>query len=294
MAQYVCRYRKGEELRWIGHLDLKRTLERALRRAQLPLELSQGHNPHPKLSYGPPMPLGATGESELFSLSLSQALTAEEVTRRLNEQLPPSFEVIDAWVVPGYKKKETFGELDIAEYVVTLPTVLTITEVRDRLGALLAQEELIVSRQGEHETRELDVRPMILSLSAEQVGEGEVAVRTRRAYREPRGREAPGDRDAARRVRSDRRPRPSRRAVCRRRSATAQHAAPANGAAAKVGPDAAGIERSSPLVRLRRTPQLGRDCPAGSAELRHEGEGDSRRVNSASRQSLVSRKFLRV
>ncbi len=179
MAQYVCRYRKGEELRWIGHLDLKRTLERALRRAQLPLELSQGHNPHPKLSYGPPMPLGATGEAELFSLSLCQALTAEEVKRRLNEQLPPGFEVVDAWVVPGYKKKETFGELDIAEYVVTLPTELTLAQVRDRLGALLTQEELIVSRQGEHETRELDVRPMILSLSAEQVGEGEVAVHMR-------------------------------------------------------------------------------------------------------------------
>ena len=62
MAQLVCRYRKGNPVRWISHLDLKRTLERAMRRAQLPLALSQGHNPHPRISFGPPLPLGATGK----------------------------------------------------------------------------------------------------------------------------------------------------------------------------------------------------------------------------------------
>ena len=179
MAQYVCRYRKGEELRWIGHLDLKRTLERALRRAQMPLELTQGHNPHPKLSYGPPLSLGVTGEAEVFSLYLQEAVTVEEVKRRLNEQLPPGFSVVDVWLVPGYKKKETFGELDLAEYVATLPTALPVEEVQDRLSGLLAREELLVTRHGEHEDRELDVRPMILSLRAEEGGDEQAVVRMR-------------------------------------------------------------------------------------------------------------------
>ncbi|MBE9566917.1 MAG: DUF2344 domain-containing protein, partial [Proteobacteria bacterium] len=63
MAQLVCRYRKGNEVRWLSHLDVKRTLERAMRRAELPLVLTRGYNPHLKLSLGPPLPLGATGDA---------------------------------------------------------------------------------------------------------------------------------------------------------------------------------------------------------------------------------------
>jgi len=179
MAQYVCRYRKGGELRWVGHLDLKRTLERALRRAALPLELTQGHNPHPKLSYGPPMPMGVTGEAEVFSLHLREALPADNVKERLNVQLPAGFEVMDAWIVPGYKRRETFGELDVAEYRVTMPTAVSVAEVQERLQALLARDQLVVTRRGEHEEREIDVRPMLLSARAEEAGEGRVALHLR-------------------------------------------------------------------------------------------------------------------
>ncbi len=120
MGQFICRYRKGDEVRWISHLDLKRTLERAMRRAELPLELTKGHNPHPKLSFGPPLPLGATGEAELLALHLSEATGPAEVKERLNRQLPPGLEVIEAWAVPAHRKKETFGEVDVAEYRITI------------------------------------------------------------------------------------------------------------------------------------------------------------------------------
>ncbi len=181
MAQYICRYRKGEELRWIGHLDLKRTLERAMRRARLPLELSQGHHPHPKLSYGPPLSLGVTGEAEVFAVHLREALRADELQQRLNAQFPPGLEVTDAWVVPGYRKKETFGDIDLAEYLATVRTPLSVAEVHARIGELLAQEELVVTRRGEQEeqTRTVDVRPMLLSLRAEQVGEDTLSLQMR-------------------------------------------------------------------------------------------------------------------
>ena len=179
MAQYVFRYGKGEPLRWIGHLDLKRTLERALRRARLPLELTQGHNPHPKMSFGPPLPLGATGEAEVFSLHLAQPLTAEQLKERLSTQLPAGFDLTDVWIVPGYKKKETFGDIDVAEYRVTVATDLSLAEMHARIRDLLARDEVMVERGGERPERNVDLRPLILALRAEETSEDEVVLTMR-------------------------------------------------------------------------------------------------------------------
>jgi len=170
MAQFVCRYRKGDEVRWISHLDLKRTLERAMRRAELPLELTEGHNPHPKLSFGPPLPLGATGDAELLALRLREATSPDDVKERLNRQLPAGVEIVETWVVPGHKKKETLGELDVAEYRITVSGCFEGEEIAGRVRKLLACEELLVQRGGKRPEREVDLRPMILSLNVAAAG----------------------------------------------------------------------------------------------------------------------------
>jgi radical SAM-linked protein len=179
MPQYLCRYRKEGELRWISHLDLMRTLERAMRRARLPLELTQGHNPRPKLSFGPPLPLGATGESEVFAVHLTEPWLAEHLQERLGAQLPAGLELVDCWTVPGYRKKETFGDLEVAEYRVTVEDGASAAEVQQRAADLLAEDEVTVTRGGERPERTVDIRPMILLLGVEEAGPGQVAVRMR-------------------------------------------------------------------------------------------------------------------
>jgi len=176
VGQYVCRYRKGEQVRWLSHLDVKRTLERAMRRAELPLELTKGHNPRPKLSLGPPLPLGATGEGELLALHLSAPMDPGELKARLNAQLPAGLEVVDAWSLPGYRKKETFGEVDVAEYEVRVRAGWEEADLSARISELLARQELVVQRGGERPERVVDVRPHILSVRVTEAGEKEAAL----------------------------------------------------------------------------------------------------------------------
>jgi radical SAM-linked protein len=178
MAQFICRYRKAEKVRWISHLDLKRTLERAMRRAELPLELTHGYNPRPKLSYGPPLPLGATGEAELLALHLSEAMGPDELKRRLNGQLPRGLEIVEAWALPGHRKKETFGNVDVAEYLITIPHG-NEEDLRSRVRKVLATEELIVQRGGNRPEREVNVRTHILGLDVTRGDEERVEIRAR-------------------------------------------------------------------------------------------------------------------
>ena len=176
MAQFVCRYRKGEQARWISHLDVKRTLERALRRAGLPLALTLGHNPRAKLSFGPPLPLGATGEGELLTLHLKEAMDPGDIKDRLGAKLPSGLEMVEVWHVPTYRKKETLGDIDVAEYEVRARGVVGIDELRSRIEQLLHETELVVARGGERPERNVDIRPHLLNLEARELAGGDVAL----------------------------------------------------------------------------------------------------------------------
>jgi len=63
---------KGGLLKFVGHLDLMRTMQRALRRAEIPLSYSQGFNPHPLMGFASPLALGCTGEQEIMEIKIEQ------------------------------------------------------------------------------------------------------------------------------------------------------------------------------------------------------------------------------
>lgn len=87
---------KGPEARYISHLDLKRTLERALRRAGLQVAFSAGYNPNMRISFASALAVGVTSEGELLDILLSEPVTPGEFVARLNAQLPPGLAVLAA------------------------------------------------------------------------------------------------------------------------------------------------------------------------------------------------------
>ena len=72
--RYLLTFRKHEGARFLSHLDLQATLEYGMRRAGLPLELSEGFNPRPRYSLVAALPLGYVGEHELLEMTLRDDL----------------------------------------------------------------------------------------------------------------------------------------------------------------------------------------------------------------------------
>ncbi|MCL2281064.1 MAG: TIGR03936 family radical SAM-associated protein, partial [Dehalococcoidia bacterium] len=68
MNRLRIRFRRGEEIKYISHLDLIRVWMRAFRRAGVELAYSEGFNPHPRLSLAAPLALGVIGLSELIDV----------------------------------------------------------------------------------------------------------------------------------------------------------------------------------------------------------------------------------
>lgn len=92
-------FQKPYALRHIGHLDLMRTMQRALRRSGLPVRYSQGFNPHIKLSFAAPLSVGIAGENEIMDVALEGEVGEEAFADALNRVTPPGMKIVRARVI---------------------------------------------------------------------------------------------------------------------------------------------------------------------------------------------------
>jgi radical SAM-linked protein len=171
-TRFRITFEKGAPMRFTSHLDLMRTWERTLRRSALPLAFTQGHHPHLKMSFGPPLPLGYRSRAEVFDLEFSQP-PGVDLAERLNAVLPAGVSV-SAFRPILFKPPSLMSELEGASYRVRFPGVfltesgLTEADLRGALTAriptLLHRDHVIVRRQSEAQTREFDARPSIVAL----------------------------------------------------------------------------------------------------------------------------------
>jgi radical SAM family uncharacterized protein/radical SAM-linked protein len=165
-------FEKGLGMRFTSHLDLMRTWERTLRRSGLPLAFTQGHHPHLKMSFGPPLPLGFRSRAEVFDLELTRP-PAVDLAERLNAVLPDALRVVGFRPIL-FKTPSLMSQLEGASYRVRFPRPY-LEEVgltrealpgilEARIATLLARDHIVVRRESEAQTREFDARPSIVSL----------------------------------------------------------------------------------------------------------------------------------
>lgn len=93
-------FQKGEEVRFLSHLEVLRALARAVRRAGLPISYSQGFHPQPRLTIAWALPVGVCGEAELGEIELEGGAAASEIGKRLNHHLPLGLRVLRANPIP--------------------------------------------------------------------------------------------------------------------------------------------------------------------------------------------------
>ena len=105
-AQYRIWHSKMNGSSCLSQLELQAVLERALRRAVLPLAFSQGFHPLPLLSFGRALPVGVESGAEWFALTLHEYLAPEEVAARLTPLLPPGMSVLRVDLVDKNRRTE--------------------------------------------------------------------------------------------------------------------------------------------------------------------------------------------
>jgi radical SAM-linked protein len=149
-------YAKGENLRYISHLDLLRTWERVLRRAGIPVTYSKGYHPHPKIVFAAALPVGCTGAAEVMDVLLDQPMPPRRVLRGLAHQMPEGLEATD--VTPVYTRAPALPTLlRGADYESVVDLDGSLADAREKCQALLHEESLPRVYRG----KQYDLRPLI-------------------------------------------------------------------------------------------------------------------------------------
>ena len=163
-------FEKGELVRHIGHLDLMRAMQRALRRAGLPVAYSQGFNPHMVMNFASPLSVGASGEREIMDVSMAQEMDGETFATRLNGALPPALKVVEARLIED-NHPAPMALLRAAAYEIRVDGQAgeALTQI---IPAFLKKESIPAMRKTKSGDKPCDIRPMIYELSARKVGEG--------------------------------------------------------------------------------------------------------------------------
>jgi radical SAM-linked protein len=158
------RYAKRGRLRFASHRDLARALERALRRAQVPMAFSAGFTPHPKISYLGAAPTGAASEAEYLEIGLSDRRDPEEVRAALDAALPADVAVLEC-VEAAEGTGSLADRIDAAAWRIELPGV-DPAGLAAALEAFLARDEVMVARRTKNGLRDVDARAAVAAASA--------------------------------------------------------------------------------------------------------------------------------
>lgn len=157
-AQYRFWHTKTGGSACLSQLELQATLERALRRAGLPLAFSQGFHPLPLLSFGRALPVGVESDAEWFALTLRRLLPPTEAAALLAPHLPPGMRLrLVEFTPPGRRTEQAVAETFAARLAGEGAGGL----LARRFAAFAALAEVPFTREGKNGPRVMDLRPLL-------------------------------------------------------------------------------------------------------------------------------------
>ncbi len=159
------RFSKTGELRFLSHHDMMRLFARACRRAALPVRLTQGFDPRPRLVFATALELGVESLDEALEMELSQWTNPESIRRRLQEQMPEGIAILEAKLLPP--KRSGMRPVEMIYRVRPPGGAPALGLTAETLREFLDRPELIFDRPRERRVQRLDLRPSVADVAVD-------------------------------------------------------------------------------------------------------------------------------
>lgn len=148
---------------YIGHLDVMRYFQKALRRAKVELIFTKGYSPHPILSFAAPLGVGIESSAEYADLEVEASDSSENMLRRLNAVMVPGMEILDWRLLPD-DAPNAMSSVSAADYCLTFREGKAPEDMEaylDGLEQFLQKKEIVIEKTTKKGSRILDIRPLI-------------------------------------------------------------------------------------------------------------------------------------
>ncbi len=160
----LIRFGKQPRLRFISHLDLQRFFQRAVNRTGLPIAWSQGFNPHPVMSFGSALALGWTSEYEVIDIKLSAPMGRKRTEDAVRAALPEDLPVLEVRMIDD-RHPAPMALVKMSDYRVQLEGE-SARAVIDQIPVFLEREEVLAVKKTKSGEKQINARPMVVSLEA--------------------------------------------------------------------------------------------------------------------------------
>jgi len=175
MQRLRIRFSRGDELKFISHLDIIRLWERALRRARIALAYSEGFSPHPRISLAAPLSVGITSEAELMDVTVANRVSPHWFAAAVGQQLPAGMAIRDVHpMAPGIPSLQS--QMRFAEYEVDVETDREAAAIDAEISRLLALENLPWHHFRDTGRRDYDLRALIDDVRLERSEDGQYTI----------------------------------------------------------------------------------------------------------------------
>jgi len=139
-----------------------RVFERACRRAALPVAMTEGHNPRPRISLPAALSVGQAGRNEVADLVLDQWMRPEEVRTRLQTELPEGIGLNSVEIIASSAGRQP------REFSYTVPLMQGHRLTKELIEHFMARREAVVVRHRKGTARDVNVRQFVKALRLEE------------------------------------------------------------------------------------------------------------------------------
>lgn len=178
------KFAKYGTMKFIGHLDIMRFFQKAIRRADIDIRYSGGFSPHQIMSFAAPLGVGIESQGEYLDIEVNSMTTTEDMKNALNQTMVPGIEIVAVTVLPD-TVKNAMASVAAAAYRITYKEgSFPIENMEQKLQEFYAKEQILVTKETKKSVLELDLKPGIYELkvveSDEEVCTGNINDSTER------------------------------------------------------------------------------------------------------------------
>ena len=164
------KFRKTGIMKFIGHLDVMRYFQKAIRRADVEICYSGGFSPHQIMSFAAPLGVGITSNGEYVDIEVHSTGTTAEMLERLNAVMAEGFEIAEYKLLPD-TAANAMSSVAAADYTLTFrpgyePEEESAEEWFKKLTAFFDQPQVMVLKKTKKGEKEMDLKPLIYDLGA--------------------------------------------------------------------------------------------------------------------------------
>ena len=166
--RYLTKFTKEENIKFISHLDVLKTIQKNIRRAGLPVEFSQGFNPHMNTSIAQPLSVGVYSSGEYMDMVLISEVDEQEIVDKLNATAPSGIKYISALAIPytpGEKKvPQAMALIDAARYTIKIK-YSDVSNLEEEMTNLVDSETWNTIKKSKKGEREVNLKTLIKEFS---------------------------------------------------------------------------------------------------------------------------------